>query len=92
MEHEAFGQRARFERYAANLMYIIAAGQKLDTDRAEKFIEQVDDVYRNPFERKKKPKTAAEIKEHILGLIRKTRKKLEGHHGSDDAGGENHAG
>lgn len=94
LEHEALGHRARFERYAADLLYAIAAGKKIDTDRFERFGAQVDKVYANPFEAKEKPMTAAEVKQHICERIDDTlaRMKAEGNNGSDETGGPDHAG
>ena len=93
MEHEALGQRARFERYAAEMLYIIAAGEHIDTKKAERFGAQVDKVYANPFvKRKKEPETAAEIKAHLIERIDELLSGGVTTHGSDDAGREDHAG
>lgn len=51
---------------------MIAAGQKIDADRAERFGAQVDKLYVNPFEKrtkKRQPYTAKEIKEYVLCLL-----------------------
>lgn len=74
------------------MLYILATGQRVDQDKLERFGTQVDEVYQNPFKKTAKLKTAADIKDHILGLIRKTKKRLEGKHGPDDPGSENNAG
>lgn len=93
VEHEALGQRARFERYAASMLYAIAAGIKIDTDRVERFGAQVDKVYANPFVTKKQePRTAAEIKAHLIERIDELLSGGVETHGSDDAGREDHAG
>ena len=58
------------------MLYFIAAGHKIDTDRTPRFGKQVDLVYQNPFteeEKEKGPQTAAEIKQHILNRIREHR-------------------
>ena len=61
------GQRARFERYAADMLYLIATGQRADPELLERFGAQVDEVYRNPFKRQRRqPQTAAEIREYII--------------------------
>lgn len=68
-----FSQRARFERFAADMLYIIAAGSRIDPDRTERFGKQVEDVFRNPFVKQvKKPETAAEIKEYMIKKIEET--------------------
>lgn len=85
-------QQARFERFAASMMYALAAGIKIDTDKTEPFSHQVNDLYRNPFEekqQKKQPETAAEIKAHILRKIRELRGKKDG---SAEPCSENNAG
>lgn len=69
IEHDTLGQRSRFERYAADMLYTIAAGMKIDTDKATRFWDQVDKVYENPFDRKiqkKQPYTAEEIKQYLI--------------------------
>ena len=56
---------------------MIAAGQKIDTDRAERFGVQVDKLYVNPFEKrtkKRQPYTAKEIKEYDVVLDKDSRK------------------
>lgn len=66
-------QQARFERFAASMMYALAAGIRIDTDKTEPFSRQVNELYKNPFEEKKQknqPETAAEIRAHILSRIR----------------------
>jgi len=71
------GQTARWQRFCADMLYAIAAGRHIDTDRTPKFWPQVDEVYRNPFRKEKQqPKTAEEIKEHMLQLIRANRERL----------------
>lgn len=70
LEHQVYGQTARWERFMANVAYVIATGAKLDTKRAEPFSNQIDDIFRNPFEEKKKqPQTAQEIVDYVLGLL-----------------------
>ena len=87
MQHEMLGPRARFERYAADMLYWIAAGKHIDPDRSPRFSDLIDDVYRNPFKKKKTEKmTAEDIKQHLLQRIRETRMRLEAeeNNGSDD--------
>ena len=80
LEHNAMSQHARFERFAASMLYAIAAGVKIDTDKTEPFSHMVNDLYKNPFEekQKKQPTTAAEIKAHVLGKIRELRGRTNG--------------
>lgn len=73
VEYEANGQRARFERFMAELMFRIAGGEHIDTECTKRFGEQLDVIYANPFEKKAKPMTASEIKDHILSKIRELR-------------------
>lgn len=86
VERTANGQTARFERFAADMLYNIATGGHIDTNKVERFGRQLEEVYRNPFERKVQgPQTAAEIKQYLLD-------KLEDMiNGFDDASGEDHA-
>lgn len=85
LEHDVIGQRARFERFAAEMLYMIAAGARIDTNRVDRFGIQLDEIYRNPFEKKEQPMTAEEIKRYII-------KRLVGTDGLTEPGGENHAG
>lgn len=83
-------QSARFERFAASMLYTIASGAKIDTDRTVPFWKQVEELYANPFERKAdQPVTAEEIKAHVLKKIRELRGKRDG---SSEPGSENNAG
>ena len=87
IEREALGLSARFERFAANMLYWIAAGRKIDVTQSERFSVQMDEIYENPFKRKKQePQTAAEIKQYLMDKLE------EMIDGLDDAGGEDHAG
>jgi len=81
------GQQARFERFAAEMMYILAAGKQIDMDRVRPFAERLDDIYANPFEKKRyQPETAEEIKQYILDRLEALI------NGSNDAGREDYAG
>ena len=72
--HEALGPRARFERYAADMLYMIAAGIKIDTKRSEKFSKQIDEIYRNPFVKvEKKPETKEDIVDYIYRKVEEAR-------------------
>ena len=92
--YEVAGPRARYERYTADMLYIMAAGERLDTDKAERFGTILEGVYRNPFGMSNgagKLKTAADIKAYLLAKISKQIEILRTGgtiHGSDDAGGE----
>jgi len=67
MAHEVYGQTARFQRYAASMLYAIAGGRKIDLDRTEPFGRQIEDIYRNPFPRRASgPQTRKEIEEYII--------------------------
>lgn len=67
MTHEVFGQTARFQRFAASMLFAIAGGQKIDLDRSEPFSRQIEDIYRNPFQRRAAgPQTRKEIEEYII--------------------------
>ena len=85
LEHDVLGQRGRFERFAAEMLYIMAAGAHIDTNRVERFGVQLDEIYRNPFEKKEQPMTAAEIKRYII-------KRLVGTDGLTESGGKDNAG
>lgn len=87
LERETLGLHARFERFAAKMLYAIAAGWKIDTERVPQFCEEIEKLYVNPFEKRvPQPQTAAEIKEYVLNRVEELL------HGSDDAGGENRPG
>jgi hypothetical protein len=64
----------------AELMYVLAGGQHIDTDRMKRFVDQLDELYANPFSLVKMSKdmSAQEIKDHIREKIRKRRKELGG--------------
>ena len=96
--YEVAGPRARYERYTADLLYIMASGDQLDKTSAERFGAILEGIYRNPFEKRNEAsnlKTAADIKEYVLARIRKQIEILRTGgtiHGSDDAGGEDRSG
>lgn len=56
----------------ADLMWFVASGQKIDPERSPRFITQIEKMYKNPF-KEKDLRSAAEIKAHIIGRIRKLR-------------------
>jgi len=77
------------------MLYTIAAGAKVDTNRVKRFGYQLEEVYRNPF--KKRPpelKTAAEIIQHVCDRIDELLAGAteEDNNGSTDPCGENNAG
>ena len=87
MEHEAFGLTARYQRYTAEMLFMIASGRKLDPDRSTTFREIVEKIYRNPFEKKRpQPQTAEEIKAYVCAMA------LEVINGSAQACSTDHAG
>lgn len=57
------------------MLYMLAAGSHIDTDRTKRFGDQLASLYADPFKKAKKPMSAAEIKGYIRGKIRKLRKK-----------------
>ena len=65
INYELLGQTARYERYTANLAYVMACGEKIDKDRSESFGKQVDEIYKNPFQ-KQGPQTREEIEQYLL--------------------------
>ena len=72
LEREMLGQEARYERFMAQMVYILAAGRKIDMERTESFGAQVDQAFKNPFSAKREkemPRTAAEIKQYVLKLL-----------------------
>lgn len=71
MQHEALGQRARYERFMASMIYALAAGKKIDTARSKPFSELIDEVYANPFKnrRPEKEMSAQEIKDYIVSKL-----------------------
>ena len=67
IQYEVMGQRARFERFSADMLFVIASGERIDKDRAPHFADILEKTYANPFEKKQnQPMTAAEIKQYIL--------------------------
>lgn len=69
LQHNALGQTARFERFAADMLWFIAAGRNIDMDKTPKFRDQVERVYSSRYRTEPKQMTAAEIKQHILDRI-----------------------
>ena len=63
------GQTARFERFAADMLYMIASGRKYDMDAVEMFGKQVDEVWKNPFGGKEHKLTTEEIVNGIIGKL-----------------------
>ena len=67
IDREILGQQARYERFMANMLFILASGKHIDMDQSPDFKYQVDEAFKNPFvERKQAPQTAEEIKQYIL--------------------------
>ena len=69
---EATGPRAMFERFSAEMLYVIASGDHIDKDRVERFGTRLERYFANPFEKLKPEKkmTAAEIKDHVAEKIK----------------------
>ena len=81
-------QSGRFERFVAQMVYILAGGRHIDMDATPGFSAQLDEVYANPFEKKQPmPQTAEEITSYVLNLVE--RRLTDG---SDDAGRKADAG
>ena len=74
------GQMSRFERFAADMLYVITSGGHLDTDVVKRFGEQLDEIYANPFEKRvpDKKMTAADIKDHVASKIKGLLQEMEG--------------
>ena len=66
IQHDVAGHTARFERFAADLLYIIASGKHIDDLRTRKFGEQIEELYRNPFAKKNRLNSADDVKKYIL--------------------------
>lgn len=78
------GPEARWRRYAADLLHIIASGKQIDMERTPRYGEILAEIYHDPFEKKvKAPETAAEITSYIVGRLEEIL------HGSAQAGGKN---
>lgn len=71
------GQRARFERYAANMLFIIASGQHVDVEQTPRFGTIVDEVYKNPFVKREKPMSAEDIRQYTLRKVREALKAYQ---------------
>lgn len=76
MIREVDGPRAKFERYAADMLYVVASKGQLDTDTAKRFGEILEEYYANPFEKKKKKMSAADIKSYVSEKLRSAIDKL----------------
>lgn len=63
------GQHARFERFVADMLFHIAAGERIDASRSKRFGEIVDQVYKNPYAEAPKEMTAEEIKNYIVSRL-----------------------
>jgi len=71
------GQRARFERYAAEMLFIIASGQHVDAEKSPRFGTIVDEIYRNPFVKREKPMSAEDIRQYTLRKVREALKAYQ---------------
>ena len=77
------GEEARFRRYAASMLRVIAADRKLDYDSSMPFVEQVDAVYANPFATEDETLTKEKIVKRVLEKL-----GVSSGNGSDDTGGQ----
>lgn len=77
LEHEVVGQRARFERYAADMLFMLASGQRVDAEKTPRFVTIVDEIYRNPFVRREKPMSAEDIRKYTLRKVREALKAYQ---------------
>ena len=66
LHHETFGQRARYERFIADLLFVMASGNHIDESKSKRFGDIVDQVYKNPYAKAPKEMTAEEIKQYIV--------------------------
>lgn len=71
------GQRARFERYAAEMLFRIASGQHIDAEKSPRFGQIVDEVYQNPFVKREKPMSAEDIRKYTLRKVREALKAYQ---------------
>lgn len=69
LEREALSQHSRYERFMAQMVYVLAGGKKIDMDVVQGFSGQIEEIYENPFKKKPQPMTAEEIKNHVLRLL-----------------------
>lgn len=52
------------------MLYMIAAGTKIDTSKSERFSKQIEAVYKNPFVIvRPQPRTAGEIMDYIYKRV-----------------------
>ena len=78
LEHEILGQRARFERYMAEMAFHVAAGSHIDPERSPRFGEQIEKIYSNPFHTAEEKMTAEDIRQRTLDKINKLREAMKG--------------
>lgn len=71
MAHEILGPEARFRRHAARLLYVIAAGRHIDPQQCTSYAQELDEVYRNPFEAApKQDMPLKDIKQRLLEQLK----------------------
>lgn len=70
------GPRAKFERYAADMLRIIASKKSIDLDQTKRLADILEPE--NPFEEKKPQMNANDIKAHIISRIRELRGSPDG--------------
>ena len=64
MSHTVNGPEARFQRYAARMLWVMASGQHIDPKQSRTFADELEEVYKNPFE--KAVTTAQSVIDHVL--------------------------
>lgn len=65
------GQTSRWQRFTAELLYVMASGKRIDENKTERFGEILKEVYSDPFKKKtRQPETAQEIISYISGRVK----------------------
>lgn len=61
------------------MLYVIASGAKIDTERTERFGRHLERLYADPFRKpEKKPESAAEITTYLVDKMMTMKEQLEG--------------
>lgn len=66
LSHHSTGPEARWRRYTADLLRVIASGMRIDPERSHSYEDILKEVYSDPFvKRKPQPQTTNEIIAYI---------------------------
>lgn len=65
LEYDVLGEDKRWMRYTANLLWIIAAGRKINGESVELFTAQMDEIYKSPWHVQSR-ETGADIVANLL--------------------------